>query len=169
MAWVWTACEVLKSFDRETWVWITTRADIFMNSCGSVVLVARITISPYKPSRLWRFKPENECFRYFVTFKIGKQYAYNLHYKNNIAKILLSSVCRNLQVRRKKIEIDEENSEFSQLFTSSYRNGLIIFAATIFHKCNIEKTGSNNLIIRFVIFPRSWWRLLTQHRIGLID
>ena len=123
----------------------------------------------YKHSRLWRFKPENECFRYFVTFIIGKQYAYNLHCKNNIAKILLSSVCRNLQVRRKKIEIDEENSEFSQLFTSSYRNGLIIFAATIFHKCNIEKTGSNNLIIRFVTFQRSWLGLLTQDRIGLID
>ena len=86
-----------------------------------------------------------------------------------IAKILLSSVCRNLQVRRKKIEIDEENSEFSQLFTSSYRNGLVIFAATIFHKCNIEKTGSNNLIIRFVTFQRSWLGLLSQHLIGLID
>ena len=71
-----------------------------------------------------------------------------------LTQVLKSSVSRNLNVRRKKIEVREEHSEFSRLFTSSYRNGLVIFAATIFHRCNVEKTGSDNLIIRFV--TSSW-------------
>ena len=35
MAWVWTACEVLKSFDRETWVWITTHAVVLCTAADS--------------------------------------------------------------------------------------------------------------------------------------
>ena len=97
-------------------------------------------------SKLYGYKdegatPKDEKDSYFGKF---------LHTCGLLVEIGSSSVCRHLEVRRKKIEIDEENYEFSQLFTSSYRNGLVIFAATIFHKCNVEKTGSNNLIIRFV-------------------
>ena len=78
-----------------------------------------------------------------------------LHTCGLLVEIGSSSVCRNLNVRRKKIEIHEEHFEFSRLFSSAYRNGLVLFAATIFHKCNVEKTSSDNLIIRFVRVPPS--------------